>query len=211
MTVQLLKRRPHHRHAGLPLVGDLALTKARLHECCGRARQVFALMLAAQTTGPVFWIAPSWMPDQLNPDGMVGLVDPGRFLFVRPQRPEDILWTLEEVLRSGTVALAVADIPGLPGLTPVRRLHLAAETGAKEGEHSPLGLLLTPGDGGAQGVESRWRLDPAHEPNRSGWHLRRLRSRDAPVADWTLHGKEGRFLTTPAFPLNHERRAGPVD
>lgn len=186
MTTQLLTRTHHRPRTALTLVGSLALTKARLHECCGRARQFFALMLAAQTEGPVFWISPAWMPDQLNPDGMVGLADPSRFIFVHPQRPEDILWTLEEILRSGASPLAVADIPGMPGLTPVRRLHLAAETGGAEGQYSPLGLLLTPGDGGAQGVESRWRLDPAHAADSDSWQLRRLRARTDPVANWRL-------------------------
>lgn len=186
MTTQTLTRQHHRPRPGLPLVGNLQLARLRLHECCGRARQLFALILAAQCDGPVFWISPAWMPDQLNPDGMVGLVDPGRLIFVRPQRPEDILWVLEEVLRSGAAPLAVADIPGLPGLTPVRRLHLAAETGGAEGQYRPLGLLLTPGDGGAQGVESRWRLDPAHTPEAEGWALRRLRARTEPIADWTL-------------------------
>lgn len=186
MTTQLLSRRKHRPRAGLPLMGDLTLKQGRLHECCGRARQLFALLLAAQTQGPVFWIAPPWAPDHLNPDGISGLTDPGRFVFVHPERPEDSLWVLEEILRSGVVALAVADIPGLPGLTPVRRLHLAAETGAAEGQHKPLGLLLTPGDGGAQGVESRWRLDPAHRPEGEGWHLRRLRARTEPEMGWQV-------------------------
>lgn len=187
MSTQLLSRRHHHPRPGLSLVGEISLRQSRLHECCGRARQLFALMLTAQTQGPVFWISPSWMPDQLNPDGMVGLVDPGRFIFVHPQRPEDILWTLEEILRSGVASLAVADIPGLPGLTPVRRLHLAAETGAAESGNKPLGLVLTPGTGGAQGVESRWQLDPAHTPEAETWRLQRLRARTDPVAAWALH------------------------
>lgn len=193
MTTQLLTRRKHRPRDGLTLLGDLSLAHSRLHECCGRARQLFALLLAAQTQGPVFWISPAWMPDALNPDGMIGITDPGRFIFVHPERPEDILWVLEEILRSGAAALAVADIPGLPGLTPVRRLHLAAETGATEGQHKPLGLLLTPGDGGAQGVESRWRLDPAHRPDGEGWALKRLRARTAPERDWQIGRKDAQF------------------
>lgn len=193
MTTQLLSRRKHRPRSGLPLVGELTLKQGRLHECCGRARQLFALLLAARTTGPVFWISPAWMPDALNPDGMAGITDPGRFIFIHPERPEDILWVLEEILRSGASALAVADIPGLPGLTPVRRLHLAAETGAIEGQHKPLGLLLTPGDGGAQGVESRWRLDPAHRPDGEGWQLKRLRARTEPEKDWQIGREKGDF------------------
>jgi len=191
MTTHLLSRRHHRPRSGQPLVGDLELKKGRLHECCGSARHLFALMLIARTEGPVFWIAPSWIPDTLNPDGMVDFVDPGRFIFVTPKRAEDILWTLEEILRSGVVAVAVADIPGLPGLTPVRRLHLAAETGGDEGQHLPTGLILTPGNGGAQGVESRWHLTPAYSPERESWTLKRLRARTDPVGEWTLKCEAG--------------------
>ena len=193
MTTQLLTRRKHRPRSGRPLIGELELKKGRLHECCGSARHLFALLLIAQSEGPVIWISPSWMPDALNPDGMVGLVDPGRFIFVSPQRPEDILWTLEEVLRSGIVPLAVADIPGMPGLTQVRRLHLAAETGGVEGNLLPTGLLLTPGDGGAQGVESRWKLSPDYKPGEDGWKLKRLRARTEPVKEWHVKQDAGTF------------------
>jgi protein ImuA len=194
MTTQLLTRRQHRpSRTGQPLVGDLELKKGRLHECCGSARHLFALMMIAQTEGEVFWISPSWMPSGLNPDGMVGLVDPGRFIFVSPQRPEDILWTLEEILRSGAVPLAVADIPGMPGLTSVRRLHLAAETGGTEGQCLPTGLLLTPGEGGAQGVESRWQLRPDHKSAEEAWQLKRLRARTAPVTEWRMSREMGKF------------------
>ena len=129
------------------------------------------------------------MPVGLNPEGMIKMADPARFLFATPKRPEDLLWTMEEVLRAGLAPLVVADLPDPPGLTAVRRLHLAAETGAAEGNCTPLGLLLTPGTGGAPGVETRWSLAPTHGTGRQeGWRLARLRARMQPEKTWNLKG-----------------------
>ena len=189
MTVPLLTRDPHRRpaHPALPFLGDLALTRGRAHELCGPARRTLAAMIAARTEGPVFWIAPSWGTDRLNAEAALRFLDPGRLVFLRPKRAEDLLWSMEEVLRAGAVALTVAELPDPPGLTPVRRLHLAAETGAAEGRLVPLGLLLTPGDGGAPGVETRWHMGFAHGADGAeAWRLERRRARTAPQKAWTV-------------------------
>ena len=128
----------------LELWSGLSLTLARAHEACGQFRRSFAMMVAQNTQGPVFWVAPEWSTDWLHPEGVTPFFSPGRLTFVNPKRAEDILWCVEEILRSSAVPLVVADLPGLPALTPVRRLHLAAETGAREGGCAPLALLLTP-------------------------------------------------------------------
>ncbi|WP_375173404.1 ImuA family protein [Pseudooceanicola sp.] len=187
----LLSRRPHRTGPMLELGAGARLPRARLHEGCGAARRSFALMIAARLAaagerGPLWWISPAWEADQLHAEGVAPIFAPERLIFVRPKRAEDVLWTLEEILRSGTAALAVADIPGLPGLTAVRRLHLAAETGAETGGQAPLGLILTPGSGGAQGVESRWRMDSDHGPGRTAWRLTRLRARMDPPQSWRV-------------------------
>ncbi|MGI3168036.1 ImuA family protein [Pseudooceanicola sp. C21-150M6] len=187
-----LSRRPHRAGPVLDLGGGAVLALSRLHEICGPARRSLALVMAARLAaagreGPVWWIAPSWQAEQLHAEGVAALFPPERLHFVRPKRAEDVLWTLEEVLRSGTSPLAVADIPGLPGLTAIRRLHLAAESGTALGPAVPLGLILTPGPGGAQGVESRWRLS-GDTPGGGAplWRLDRLRSRMDPPRSWRL-------------------------
>ena len=183
MPTHLLGRKPAHQVPGIDLHPQITLQLARVHEGCGPARRSFAMWLAGQTQGPVLWIAPAWEPSQLNPDGMMPFAVPARFIFVRPTRAEDLLWCVEEALRSGAMPLVIGDLPGAPGLTPVRRMHLAAEQGGAMGR-APLGLLLTPGDGGAQGVETRWHMAANHRGEARRWTLTRRRARALPPVTW---------------------------
>ena len=189
MTLQLLPTRSDSRPA-LDLAPGLRLALARVHEACGPARRTFAMWLAGRMTGPVIWIAPGWATGGLNPDGVRRFVDPGRLIFVTPHREIDLLWCMEEALRAGAVPLVVADLPAPPALTPVRRLQLAAEAGGS----AALGLILTPGAGGAPGVESRWRMEPEHGvEGATAWRLERLRARMAPERSWRVAAEKGSF------------------
>ena len=177
----LLTRASHRRaEDGVRFLDRLALAPGRVHELCGPSRRTLALIVANACEGEVFWISPAWESDRLHGDGVAGFVEPGRLTFVTPRRAEDLLWCAEEALRSGAVPLVVADLPGPPALTPIRRLHLAAETGTAHGK-LPLGLVLTP-EGAAPGVESRWAFAQADD----GWRLERQRARTAPPAVWSV-------------------------
>ena len=143
-----------------------ALAAGRAHEVCGPARRVFAAMAAgACGAGAVLWIRGPEAEGRLDPDGLSAFFDPGRLLLVAPGRTAEVAWCAEEALRSGAVALVVAELAAPLALTPVRRLHLAAAAGteaaAARGAPPPLALLLTAAEGGCQGVETRWRLSPA--------------------------------------------------
>jgi protein ImuA len=189
---RLLTRDRRHRvmGEGVRFLGRLAMARGRVHEICGSARWTLALIVAAACQGEVIWITPAWATDRLNGDGVTGLIRPGRLVFVTPRQAEDLLWCAEEALRSGAVPLVVADMPGPPELTPIRRLHLAAEAGAERGA-SPLGIVLTP-EGAAAGVESRWAFAQAEH----GWRLERLRTRIAPPKTWHVAEQDRRLIDT---------------
>ncbi|MEE3100565.1 MAG: hypothetical protein VX463_12435, partial [Pseudomonadota bacterium] len=157
----------------LDLGAGATLARGRAHEVCGPSRAVFAALAAAASEaagGPVLWIrTPRGDAGRLNADGLADFFDPGRLVLAAPRRAEDVLWCAEEALRSGAAPLVVAETPEPPRLTPVRRQPLAAEAGAEAARGgmrsgagpAPLALLLTAGEGGAEGVETRWRLSPA--------------------------------------------------
>ena len=198
-SIHLPQNRNSRPEQPLPVPG-LGLQRGRVHEICGPARWSLAALILQLSHGPVLWISPGWQAERLYPPGLTAFADPARLLFARAKRPEDLLWSMEEALRSGAVPLVVAELMSPPALTPVRRLHLAAEAGAEQAHHHgrimPLGLILTPEMGGAQGVESRWHM--AALPTESllagagidspyaAWTLQRLRARMAPPATWTL-------------------------
>lgn len=190
----LLARERYRDRPVARFLSELALATGRAHEFCGLARRTLALMAIRGTQGPVFWIRPVWQPDWLNPDGLMSFIDPGRLIFVEPTRSEDILWSAEEVLRSGAVPVVVADLPSPPRLTPVRRLHLAAENGAERGRAAPFALLLVPGGGGAQGVESRWQFSPRHKLGRTSWRLARLKARGEPPKTWKVEKRGTHYM-----------------
>lgn len=193
---QIISRHQRRPRASLPFLGTLSLVRARVHEFCGPARRVLALMAARGTEGPVLWLRPGWLPERLFPEGVLPFIEPGRLIFVTPRRPEDLLWCFEEGLRAGAVPLVVAELPEPPRLTPVRRLQLAAEAGAEEGRVIPTGLMLTPGSGGAAGAESRWFMAPDHAMDRTRWRLDLLRSRAEPPQSWRLGAQsEGKGFT----------------
>ena len=194
----LLSRAPERPRPEAALLPGIALALGRVHEACGRARRSFAAWLAGRCEGPVLWIAPGWAAEDLNPEGLLRFAAPERCLFAAPRRAEDVLWCAEEALRAGCVALVVAELPALPGLTPVRRLQLAAEAGAAEAGPVPAGLLLTPGAGGARGVETRWRMEPDHAPGRTAWRLERLRARQDPPRAWRVEDGAAGLAARPA-------------
>lgn len=188
---------PAARSMTLPLGDILTLRSGRTHEFCGPARRLLAVWVMAglPAGAPVIWVRPGWARDHLHPQGLADWASPEGLITLTPHNDSDALACSEEALRSGAVALVVTELAAPPALTPLRRLHLANEAGlARRRTHDRaatlLGLVLTPEQGGAPGVESRWHLAPCPAtdapPLRPAWRLERLRARMAPHACWQI-------------------------
>lgn len=200
--------------SAVPLAQVLRLVPGRAHEGCGPARRVLAAWMMAQLApdAPVIWIRPRWNPDRLCPQGLRVFASPDALIIVEPARASEILACAEEALRTGACALVVAELPDPPAMTPLRRLHLAAEAGlgrrrSAQRQAGLTMLLLTPGAGGTPGVESRWHLAPVpaprapHDPSvEPAWRLGRLRARMAPPAAWEIDAALRATPCAPALP-----------
>jgi len=83
-------------------------------------------------------------------------LEPRRLVVVRGRNDREVLWAMEEGLRSGVLAAVVAEVADL-GLSASRRLQLAAEAGGATA------LLLRPRSAalGPSAALTRWRLDAA--------------------------------------------------
>src|SRR5512145_323688 len=105
------------------------LRPARVHEVTGPGAVAFALCQAAAMKGPVLWLTPDHWPEALFPTGVARLLPPGRLITATAPSEVELLWAVEEGLRSGAVGLVVARLDRPLGLTAGRRLQLAAESG----------------------------------------------------------------------------------
>ena len=131
----------------------LALCPVRVHEAEGQGRRGFALFQLSRTAGPVFWIVLAHERDRLLPRALPeGVAE--RLHLIEARTETDLLWTVEEVLRSRPVSLVVAEPEKPISLTAGRRLQLAAEAGRTTG------LMLIRQGRGSNAVESRWQCDP---------------------------------------------------
>lgn len=163
MRDSLLKPVPHCGQADV-----LTLSPARVHEVQGQGRHAFALLQAARHPGPLVWILPGHALQRPMPRGLpIGV--PERLMLLIPKGEMDLLWSLEEALRSSPPSLVIAEPEKPLSLTAGRRLQLAAEAG------QTTGLLLVREGQGSNAAETRWHCEAraSDEP-------------DSTLHDWTL-------------------------
>ncbi|MBL8659499.1 MAG: hypothetical protein JNM75_07050 [Rhodospirillales bacterium] len=137
------------------------LRQAGLHEVTaaddsGAAAGFCAAMLTrlAGEDGTVVWCR---REAGLYGPGLAALgLDPARLILVRPRRDADVLWSMEEGLRSRAPAAVLGETAG-GGPIALRRLQLAAETGGVPAILlRPPGALFVPGP-----ALTRWRIGSA--------------------------------------------------
>lgn len=132
----------------------LSLRRGRAHEVCGPGALFFAFAQGAQTRGPILWVTESWQAERINPAGFGAFVDPRRLLLATVRDQREVLAVAEDALRSGVPSLVVLEVSGPLGLTPGRRLSLAARDGGTTA------LTIVPEGMGSNAAETRWHCTP---------------------------------------------------
>ena len=169
---------------------DLELLKpARVHEATGTARRTFALALAGRLDGAVLWIHDISTPEMLYAPGIAAFLDPARLLLAQPKGPLSILQTMEEALRSGAVALVIAELCEAPGLTESRRLQLAAGTGGGRGV-----CLIPESKLRSNAAETRWSCNPLPGGGNVRQHWEIVKNKRGRLGRWRVTWDGARFV-----------------
>lgn len=130
-------------------------------------------------SGQILWIREAWLPDMLNPVGLMPYLDPAQLLIARPKDQTDALAVAEEALRDGAIPFVVIEITKALNLREGRRLQLAAKAGGTTG------LCLIPEGAGSNAAETRWHCAPvfdAQDSTRQCWSL--IRNKSGTTGAW---------------------------
>jgi protein ImuA len=155
----------------------------------GAAAAGFAAFLLGRLVGQaeergrgVLWA--SLGEGDLYPPGLARFgLDPAAMILLSAPSPAELLWAMEEALRSPALAGVVGEVDRID-LTAGRRLQLAAAAGGG------VGFLLLRADRPPAAVSTaalRWRVGA--EPNRS-WHVELLRRRGGRPGAWILERED---------------------
>lgn len=151
-----------------------------MHEAEGAGRRVFALYQALHHPGPLFWV------QRGHERGLPFLwgLPPGvgdRLYLIHAAAEADLLWAVEETLRSPAVGLVVAEPQEPLSLTAGRRLQLAAEAGRTTA------IMLIRQGAGCNASETRWHCCPLPSPRGQVLHeWRLLRDKRGTPRSWVL-------------------------
>ena len=178
---------------------NLFLKMGKIHEACGPAKIRIAILLASKTEGLIVWVRLKWENTDLNMEGISSWFSPKRLLLINVNNKNDLLFAIEEILRSGISNLTIAELPHIPNALQMRRLNLSMKKGGLyNGPNTNIGLILTPNKGGAPNIDSRWYASPlpcwscspnkTYTPPKEKWYVNRLFSRTEPNKEWSIEG-----------------------
>lgn len=172
----------------------------------GAFAPLFAAGILARRGGPVLWcldrrdlFAPALASVGLHPD---------RVVYAETHRDAEVLALMEEGLRHPGLAWVVGET-GRLGLTPSRRLHLAAETSGA----TALVIRRAPGRAGEAAPEpsaavTRWRIGPAPSRaldapglGRGRWQVELVRCRGAEPCSWLMEACDAKGRLAPPADL----------
>jgi protein ImuA len=202
----------HLPHGGLAL-GALHEVVPATKNDLPAAFGFMAALLGRVPGEPVLLVTARRFADHGSPYGH-GLnafgLDPARLILVETEDDRELLWTLEETLRSGVPAAVAGAIAGLD-LKTSQRLQLAARD-------SRIPLLLLRSAIETSAAVTRWRIGTAEAARddfgliaRARWRVRLERCRNGRLGEWLMEFDHAAYrfslaaaLADPALP----RRAG---
>jgi protein ImuA len=183
---------------GLPLAALHEIESASAAGEDGAAVTFLAGILARLAPArPVLWCLQC--PDLYPPGLALAGLDAQRLVLLRASDERDILWAMEEGLRSHALAAVVGEVEALS--TPAsRRLQLAAESAGVTG----FVLHRSAGNTGASAAVTRWRVaalpsaPTLGEPGigRPRWRVELLRCRGGMPAAWDVDAGDVQSLRT---------------
>jgi protein ImuA len=166
------------------------LLRGALHAIGGEAGASFGFAAALagkslhQNAGRVVWVSAR---PELYGAGLRDLgLAPERILLVRAGRPADLLWSLEEALRTPGIVAAVGEARGIDAVAG-RRLQLAAQAGGAVGL-----LLLSAEIDSVPGAVTRWHVTAAPSESdlpgvgNARWQADLRRCRGADPGSWLM-------------------------
>lgn len=182
------------------------LPRRAVHEVGGEAASSFAAALAGRFMtggGALVWCQTATSEHRLGTLYGPGLVPFGldwrRIVLVRAADEREVLWAVEESLRSPAVACAVAEL-GRVDLLTSRRLQLAAESGRGAGIVLRVGMV----DPAPNAALTRWRAEPLPGADGIAWRLTLWRCKGGAPGTWTVSWHE-RTLTFVVAPRPADR------
>jgi protein ImuA len=161
-----------------------------LHEFSGTASDGFVAMLAAKFTTalktPVLWCVNSRYARHPFAPGLAKIgVSTQRLTIAHCKTPRDMLWAMEEGLKSGATKLVIGEPSKALSLTESRRLQLTAS------ESGSIGLILGQGNLAPNASTTRWSVSSIPSffidaPWGCVWRLELMRSRNGGTGTWDV-------------------------